>query len=302
MSETTPVRESIRVLLFPDIPGLSILEVVETSREWRWLSTDFSMAVPTTWHGEICYRRRQEDLLPGKVFCSEPGEIHATPRVQRGGNFHGFMIEPEVFDSYAAEHGIRLGRAEWSRIVQDLSPTTASSIAAVLRLARSTPTALEAQSRVVEMFESLARELLVATRRQPPKSPGSGVVAQIRDCLHDDDSANLDLKTLATRFGMSRFQVLRSFRARYGLPPHAYQLCVRIGRARDLLKRGTKVSDVSALCGFADQSHFGRHFKRHIGLTPGQFALQVRGVRTGLKSRVDSGHSVGTGPVALIVP
>lgn len=288
MSENVPVRESIRVLRFLGVAGLQVLEAVETFREWRWLSTDLSMAIPETWHGEIRYRGRQETVAPGKMFCSEPGEIHVTPRVHRGGTFHGFMIDPQVFEGYAAEHSVRRRRPEWSRIVQVLSPIAASSIAAVLRLASSTPTALEPQSCVVHMFESLVRELLVTSGSSPRKASSPAVVSQIRECLHDDDSANWDLETLASRFGMSRFQVLRSFRARYGLPPHAYQLCVRIGRARDLLKRGIPVSEVSTLCGFADQSHFGRHFKRHVGITPAQFAFSSEGARSVRQNAKDS--------------
>ena len=70
----------------------------------------------------------------------------------------------------------------------------------------------------------------------------------------------------------SRFQVVRVFRARYGLPPHTYQLCSRIARARALLRAGHTPAEVSALCGFADQSHFGRHFKRLVGATPARYA------------------------------
>lgn len=56
-------------------------------------------------------------------------------------------------------------------------------------------------------------------------------------------------------------------------------LRVRVARARDLLRRGTAVCEVSALCGFAHQSHLGRHFKRHTGLKPAQHLskLQLEG-------------------------
>ncbi|HEY0468097.1 MAG TPA: helix-turn-helix domain-containing protein, partial [Polyangiaceae bacterium] len=74
------------------------------------------------------------------------------------------------------------------------------------------------------------------------------------------------------RAGLSRFEALRAFKKRYGLPPHAYQLCLRIGHARRLLLEGAPAAEVAARCGFADQSHFTRHFKRFNGVTPMQYA------------------------------
>jgi AraC-like DNA-binding protein len=90
--------------------------------------------------------------------------------------------------------------------------------------------------------------------------------------LHSSDGTMLDLSTLAATAGMTRFQVLRSFKQRYGLPPHAYRLCAQLGRACDLLRAGRSATEVAMECGFADQSHFGRRFKRIFGVTPGTYA------------------------------
>jgi len=93
----------------------------------------------------------------------------------------------------------------------------------------------------------------------------------MRECLNEE-GLHVDLETLAKRAGLSRFQALRAFKQRYGLPPHAYQLALRIGHARKLLREGATAADVAARCGFADQSHFTRHFKRINGVTPAQYA------------------------------
>jgi AraC-like DNA-binding protein len=57
-----------------------------------------------------------------------------------------------------------------------------------------------------------------------------------------------------------------------GVPPHAYQIQLRIARARHLLALGMPPSAVAAEVGFHDQSHFIRHFKRVLHVTPGEFA------------------------------
>ena len=63
-----------------------------------------------------------------------------------------------------------------------------------------------------------------------------------------------------------------------GLPPHQYVIARRVERARQLLQAGTNLSlaEVALRAGFSDQSHFCRHFKRLVGVTPGRFRTPAR--------------------------
>ncbi|MDQ3461350.1 MAG: helix-turn-helix transcriptional regulator [Deinococcota bacterium] len=72
--------------------------------------------------------------------------------------------------------------------------------------------------------------------------------------------------------GLSPYHLLRVFRLELGLSPHSYQIQRRIGIAKTLLAQGERIAQVAACTGFTDQSHLGRHFKRLVGVTPGQFA------------------------------
>jgi AraC-like DNA-binding protein len=90
--------------------------------------------------------------------------------------------------------------------------------------------------------------------------------------LQQDVLATIDLRALASQTGMSRYQALRAFKRRYGLPPHAYQLRVRLGLAQQSLRDGVLPAHVAAEYGFVDQSHLTRHFKRLTGVTPTQYA------------------------------
>jgi AraC-like DNA-binding protein len=57
-----------------------------------------------------------------------------------------------------------------------------------------------------------------------------------------------------------------------GLPPHAFQLDLRIARARALLAAGDPPAAVAAACGFYDQAHLTRVFKQAVGVPPGRYA------------------------------
>ena len=63
-----------------------------------------------------------------------------------------------------------------------------------------------------------------------------------------------------------------------GLPPHRYVIARRVERAKQMLQAGADLplAEVAAHAGFCDQSQFSRHFKRLVGVTPGQFRTRVR--------------------------
>ena len=94
--------------------------------------------------------------------------------------------------------------------------------------------------------------------------------------MHDEITRNITLDELATASGASKYQLFRRFNAAIGVPPHAYQLALRVNLARRLLERGERATDVASLAGFVDQSHLNRHFRRRLGMTPAKYARSTR--------------------------
>ncbi|MNG72621.1 HTH-type transcriptional activator RhaS [compost metagenome] len=89
--------------------------------------------------------------------------------------------------------------------------------------------------------------------------------------IENEDPAQLSLDILARYAGLGRYQLIRAFRAATGLTPHAYLLNARVNRGRALLSQGQALAEVAYRLGFADQSHFQRVFKAHVGVTPRQY-------------------------------
>ena len=128
-------------------------------------------------------------------------------------------------------------------------------------------TRLEAQelimSTVLAMVERHAGQHVAA-----PMPSGSGPPSRVRDLLHDCFADDLSADDLARAVGLSRFQLYRQFRERYGVPPSAYQRQVRLREARRRLAAGAAIAEVAFATGFADQSHLTRWFRRTYGITP----------------------------------
>ncbi|MDG3085713.1 AraC family transcriptional regulator [Vibrio hannami] len=97
----------------------------------------------------------------------------------------------------------------------------------------------------------------------------------VKEFLDDFPQADVSLGDLANLAAISPFHLVRSFQKEFGLPPHAYQIQARLRLARKLLKQGHTISDTAQECGFHDQSHFHRHFKKANGYTPGQYVKML---------------------------
>ncbi len=77
---------------------------------------------------------------------------------------------------------------------------------------------------------------------------------------------------LARAAGMSVRAFERAFTAEYGLSPQRYLRRLRLQIAsRRLVATRETLAGIAAGCGFADQSHFTREFRRLTGMTPGRY-------------------------------
>ncbi|MGD9807825.1 MAG: helix-turn-helix domain-containing protein [Deferribacterales bacterium] len=82
-------------------------------------------------------------------------------------------------------------------------------------------------------------------------------------------SEKLTLDELASNANMSKFHFIRSFREATGITPHAYLNILRIERARRMIfTTDTTIADIATECGFADQAHFTRAYKKIYGTPP----------------------------------
>jgi AraC-like DNA-binding protein len=107
------------------------------------------------------------------------------------------------------------------------------------------------------------------------------VVRRSKKFLDEHYADPVPLRELARLTGLSPYHLNRSFCRQVGMPPHAYQLQVRISRAKSALRRGSSIAGVALATGFADQSHFTRVFRRLVGDTPAQYSGQSKNVLDG---------------------
>ena len=98
------------------------------------------------------------------------------------------------------------------------------------------------------------------------------VVSFIDEHAHEP----IALDKLAAIANVSRFHFARMFKLSTGVSPMMYVEQSRLRKAQDLIKEGQlSLAGVGEAVGFADQSHFTRRFRLHVGCTPTDYAMSL---------------------------
>jgi AraC family transcriptional regulator len=129
--------------------------------------------------------------------------------------------------------------------------------------------------------EGLALEILAATMREaaidrrvgrPPRWLRSA-----EEFLHARIGDSVGLSDLAAAVGVNPGHLARVFRARYGISVGEYGRRVRLDwAAAEIVRADRPIAEIATDAGFADQSHFTRLFRRHVGTTPARFREEAR--------------------------
>ncbi len=140
---------------------------------------------------------------------------------------------------------------------------------------RQSNSALERQISLCTTFARLISRYSKPSYQVPTVGHEQKRVAQIIELFHERLADNIGLDDLAKQIDCTPFHLIRFFRKAIGLTPHAYLIQLRLEKAKDLLRRGQSLVDVSLSTGFTDQSHLTRHFKQKFGVTPGYYRHQI---------------------------
>src|SRR5262249_50595107 len=116
------------------------------------------------------------------------------------------------------------------------------------------------------------------TARRPDRALPRGRLRAVVEAIDQHLDASPTLEPMAAVAGVSTSHFAHQFKRATGLPPYQYVIMRRVERAEQLLRAGTDLplAEIAARAGFSDQSQFSHHFKRLLGVTPGQFRTRIR--------------------------
>jgi AraC-like DNA-binding protein len=258
----------LRMASLPDVEALHGTFV--THRYPPHVHDSWTIAVVDRGAATFDLEGRDHVAAAGNVFFVPPRAVHTgQPATRDGYSYRVLYVRPELIEladgALAARAAIRqrpptvLRHHGLARVLHGLHRT--------LELRHSS---LE-QGEGLAMLDSALRSVLCMPA-EATLSVRHPAVVRARDYINANWQSDFTLVDLAAASGLSPFRLARLFRLQVGAAPSAYRRALRVMHAQRLLRRGESIASVASDCGFYDQSHLNRHFKRVTGVTPRTYA------------------------------
>ncbi|MGF1570679.1 MAG: AraC family ligand binding domain-containing protein [Nodosilinea sp.] len=286
MVQFTSPQERVKFWRDPALQGLDILRARYVTHSFsRHTHDGYAIGVIEAGVEAFAYRGETHQAQAGQLVIIHPGEVH-TGQAGAPQGWAYRMLYPDVLlmQRAAQELGLTRSAEPYFPAAVIVDPWLAQRFRQLHLALEHADLRLERESRLLGLMTCLIErhsEAPPPATAPGPTSPGRDrlkPVRQVQDYVRQHYAENLSLDQLATLANLPPLKLLRQFRQLTGLPPHRYLVQVRVQQAQRLLGMGVAIADVATDTGFADQSHLNRHFKRLVGVTPGQYAQGCGGL------------------------
>lgn len=207
------------------------------------------------------YRGAMRHSLPGQVLILHPDEIHdGHCRDEAGFSYWAAYVPPTHVQTV-------LGGTALPFVSNGVS-TNPALIAAAMSMVIDCA-GVEDPGAYEDALYDLAHAMNdVAGKVATVRIANRTAVMRAREFLDTAVVFGARLDQLEQVTGCDRWQLSRDFRALLGSSPYRYLQHRRVDLAKRLLREGAMLAEAAHGAGFADQSHFGRTFRKAVGLTP----------------------------------
>ena len=206
-------------------------------------------------HSEFWTHGRSWTGAPGSVIVFEPGDVHRDLKREGPVTYQLIAFSTPFVDALGVQSCFAVDDVRGLPF-QRLHDAVASG---------ADPFTLECA-----LAEAIAAMAAIEENRFEPTRPVRRALTLMRERLAD----TLTLDELSDYARLDKFHLCRAFRTQVGMPPHAYLTQLRIRHAKQLLAAGGRPKEIAVQVGMYDQSQLNRHFRRIVGMTPGQFSAK----------------------------
>ncbi|HYS62914.1 MAG TPA: AraC family transcriptional regulator [Paraburkholderia sp.] len=231
----------------------------------------FSIGAVTGGHSEYLNRHVREWIGAGAVVMMNPDDVHAcNPIADERWSYR--MLHVDVAWLTGLQHELAFSENHAFRAFSQTMTTEPvlfdglNCLYAILVDGKAET--MRKESAAVMFFSEVQQKLNPAPL---PDYDASRQLSRAAEFIAENCTRSLKLEDVCKVVDLSASHLIRAFKQRYGMTPHAYQINRRIQYSRAQLRRGRLIADVALDAGFADQAHLQRTFKRLVAATPGQY-------------------------------
>jgi len=211
----------------------------------------------------------------GDAFVTLPNEVHGTDTVPYE-PCELFWIQLNVRDKGflymtddAAAHLINLLYRVEDHFISTKEPSIIRNLGKLLDTMLSDGSIFDTYKTAVELTQFLYHIMRYANITDSRISPEiSNICSYIQ--THLKEHLTLELLAEMSKRSLSGFK--HKFKEEVGISPGNYITRCKIEEIKSELKSSTNMTDLAGRYGFATSSHFSSTFKRHVGMTPSEYA------------------------------
>lgn len=175
--------------------------------------------------------------------------------------------------THSRETGVHLlriqgeARLTYARILRSLEEALASDAFGARRMADTV---------CQQLLIQVSRDSLRLGAAPPPEGLAGERLAEIRRYIAAHLEEDLSVDALSGRFFLSRYHLMRRFKAATGCSLHQYVVHKRLLRAGELIRQGVPVMEAARRAGFTEYSSFLRSFRGAFHTSPRQLKQSGR--------------------------
>lgn len=246
---------------------------------------------PVDWHYHSFHKilvllaGRASYAIEGQSYALEPGDVVLVPR----GSIHRPEIAPgQAYERYilyiapeflqkasTAETDLgscfRLAAEKYSYVLRPDREVRIVRLLETLRDSQAAPgygQELLDKALVTQFLIAVTRDLEARQLQYVASASRDEKIVSILKYLNLHLSERQSIDSLSRQFYISKYYMMRRFKAETGYTIHGYLTEKRLLLARERIRAGEALGQVSEACGFQDYSTFSRAYKKRFGASP----------------------------------
>jgi AraC-like DNA-binding protein len=222
------------------------------------------------------YRGAVHTSTSGHVVVLYPDEVHdGRAGTDAGFGYRIVYVEPVLLAD--AVWSLR-GKAGPLPFVSEAVSTNAMLSRAIDAAFRGPLESPAVDSLIVELAQGLMTGERGGPRAAISRHVDVAALERARQFLDAERTRVVHSRELESVTGLTRYDLARQFRIRFGTSPYRYLLMRRLELARERLHHDRPLAEIAFDAGFADQAHFTRVFRAAFGLTPARYRRLRRAI------------------------
>lgn len=249
----------IKALLFDD--EYIVIEALEALVDWQGLGIELAGTAYDGLSALAKFRDVRPDIVLTDIRMPGMDGLQLIERIMEEAPFTCCIVFSGFNEFEYVKRAIQLGVADYVE-----KPITETAIEQALRKALK---ALKtADFLYVHGFDRIAEPDAACGETEPSKQ---AIVQKARRFIEQNVARDISLQETADHVGLNATYFSVLFKEVMGETYIKHLTRYRMELAKELLRKGLKVHEVSERVGYLTHRHFSEVFKKHTGLTPGQF-------------------------------